>query len=137
MMEQQSIAAKSPAPGGRSRVFGQKLIKVHFQLRFSLMIFSFLAIATALIWLEGHYAIKHMIATGVVVGDEAVLQLDLLNGIIARTTVIALAITFGLSLFFSHFVAGPIYRFERTLQEMETGNIGMKGDKASPKKTPK
>lgn len=107
----------------KSRIFGQFLIKTRFQLKFSLMIFFFLSCAAVLIWLEGHVIVKNMVASGMVTGEDAIAQLKLLNGIVARTGVLALAITFGLALFFSHFIAGPIYRFEKTLEQMREGNL--------------
>lgn len=108
-----------------SRIFGQYIIKSHFQFKFSLVIFSFLAIAALIIYLEGRWAVDNMITSGAVTGEEAILQLKLLNGIIGRTSILALAITFGVSLFFSHFVAGPIYRFQKVLDEMRDGNLNL------------
>lgn len=89
------------------------------------MIFIFLSLASALVWLEGHVAVKNMIDNGMVTGEDAIQQLKLLNGIVARTSILAVAITFGLALFFSHFIAGPIYRFEKTLEQMREGNLNI------------
>ncbi len=76
-------------------------------------------------WLEGNVAVTQMIETGAVTGEEAIAQLHLLNGMIGRTFILGLAITFGLSLFFSHFVAGPVYRFQRILDDMKEGKLNM------------
>ncbi len=107
----------------KSRIFGQFIIKTRFQFKFSVMIFIFLFAASLLIWLEGHIAVKNMVESGMVTGEDAITQLKLLNSIIAKTSMLALAITFGLALFFSHFIAGPIYRFEKTLEQMRDGNL--------------
>ena len=117
--------SRTPAIQKKSRIFGQFIIKTRFQLKFSLMIFLFLFCASVLIWLEGHVMVKNMVANGVVTNDDAIASLKLLNGIVARTSVLALAITFGLALFFSHFIAGPIYRFEKTLEQMREGNLNV------------
>lgn len=109
----------------KSRIFGQYIIKTRFQFKFGIMIFIFLALASLLIWLEGHVFVKNMISSGTITGEDAIQQLHLLNGIIARTSILAVAITFGLALFFSHFIAGPIYRFEKTLEQMRDGNLNI------------
>ena len=64
-----------------------------------------------------------MIASGAVSDPTAIDQLRLLNSIVGRTIMLGLAVTFGLALFFSHYLAGPLYRFERTLDDMRGGNL--------------
>jgi len=124
-MADELIVAHGSAPETKrpSRWLSQRIIKTHFQLKFSFMIFFFLSVAMALIWLEGHFAVKHMVATGMVSGGDAIAQLELLNSLIGKTSILALAITFGLALFFSHYIAGPIYRFEKTLEAMKDGDL--------------
>jgi methyl-accepting chemotaxis protein len=109
----------------KSRIFGQYIIKTRFQFKFGIMIFIFLSLAAALIWFEGHFFVKNMIDNGMVTGDDAISQLQNINGIVAKTGILAVAITFGLALFFSHFIAGPIYRFEKTLEQMRDGNLNV------------
>jgi methyl-accepting chemotaxis protein len=113
-----------PPPQKRvSRIFGQYIIKSRFQFKFSLIVFACLSCVGFFVWLEGNFVVKNMIASGAVHGEEAILQLHLLNSIIARTLVLGLAVTFGLALFYSHFVAGPIYRFQRVLDEIKMGKL--------------
>src|SRR5262245_37921237 len=113
----------TPAPITRkvSRYFGQYIVKSHFQFKFSLVVFFCMAAVSFFVWMEGNLAVKNMIETGAVAGEDAIAQLHLLNSIIGRTFILGLAVTFGLALFFSHFVAGPIYRFQRILDEMKLG----------------
>src|SRR5207244_375067 len=40
-----------------------------------------------------------------------------------QLSVFALALVFALSLVFSHFIAGPIYRFEKTVEAMRDGDL--------------
>lgn len=123
MAEAQVNVTHSSPMRRKSRIFGQFIIKTRFQFKFGIMIFGFLSAASLLIWLEGHLAVNNMVASGMVTGEDAIAQLKLLNGIIGRTSVLAVAITFGLALFFSHFIAGPIYRFEKTLEQMRDGDL--------------
>lgn len=113
----------STASKPRSRWIGQKLIKTRFQMKFAVSILFFLAIASAIVWLQGRVAVSNMIASGAVSDPSAIDQLRLLNAIVGRTIILGLAITFGLALFFSHYIAGPLYRFEKTLEEMRAGNL--------------
>ena len=133
--EQTSSAAAAPLPEkkpaiivpgqGRPRFIGQKIIKARFQFKFAFSILVFLGIAAAVVWLQGRMAVSNMIASGAVTDPGAVDQLRLLNSIVGRTIVLGLAITFGLALFFSHFIAGPLFRFEKTLEEMRNGNLAI------------
>lgn len=123
--EETALTNSGVPPKRSSRLFGQYIIKTNFQFKFSMMIFFFLAVAVFVIWLEGHLAVKYMVRAEMVTDTEAVLQLKRLNSVTANTSILAVAITFGLSLFFSHFIAGPIYRFERVLQQMCKGDLSM------------
>lgn len=125
MSESQSVVEAPPSRSPRSgmRFFGQKLIKIRFQLKFSLVILAFLASASALIWIQGSWFINKMVKMDLIQGEEALSQIKFLNQNIFYLSVLALAVVFGLSLFFSHFVAGPIYRFEKIFEQMREGDI--------------
>jgi len=115
-------------PGERrriSRFWGQKLVKLRFQFTYAVTIFVLLGASTFIIWLFGTLAINHMVDAGVVTGRQAVEDLRVLNRIIGQLSVFSLALVFGLSLVFSHFIAGPIYRFEKTLEGMRDGDLTM------------
>jgi methyl-accepting chemotaxis protein len=108
-----------------SRLFGQYVIKNRFQFKFSLVIFTFLSVAALTIIWEAHYGVKVLIDANLITSADAIVELNRLNTVIVHTSILALAIVFGLSLFFSHFIAGPIYRFEKTLEEMRSGNLSI------------
>lgn len=119
------VSYGSPVPPARPRFIGQKIIKSRFQFRFAFTILIFLSIAAGIVWLQGQMAVSNMISSGAVSDPGAIDQLRLLNSIVARTIVLGLAITFGLALFFSHYIAGPLFRFEKTLEEMRGGNLAV------------
>lgn len=108
-----------------SRLFGQYIVKNRFQFKFSIILFFILAVSTAILWLESHIAVKQLIESGAVTGEDAILQLQLLSGIIGKTGFLILGITFGVTLFLSHFVAGPLYRIEKTFEAMQGGDLSM------------
>jgi methyl-accepting chemotaxis protein len=99
-------------------MFGIKIIKTKFQFKFSLVVFIFLACSAGSIWFWGNAMVSRMIESGMLTGDDAIASVNVLRDNIAYISILALAITFGLSLFFSHYIAGPIYRFEKTLESM-------------------
>jgi methyl-accepting chemotaxis protein len=115
----------NPAGGRKraSRLLGQRLIKVHFQFKYAITVFILLGASCLVIWLFGTLAINHMVAAGVVSGTHAIENLRLLNRVIGQMSIFALALVFALSLLFSHFIAGPIYRFEKTLEAVRDGDL--------------
>jgi methyl-accepting chemotaxis protein len=108
-----------------SRFFGQYVIKYRFQFKFTLVVFTFLAVAALTTWVIGKVAVGKLIETGMVSDEQSIQSLRLMNQIVGQTSLLALAVTFGLAIFFSHFIAGPIYRFEKILEEMRAGNLNL------------
>ncbi len=109
----------------RSRFFGTRLINTHFQFKFGLVVFLFLAAVALLVWIQGSIIIQSMVSSGATTDAIYSAQLRFLNNMIAKTFLLGIALTFGLSLFFSHFVAGPIYRFQKILGEMKEGKLNL------------
>ncbi len=111
------------SPKRPSRLFGRYIIKHRFQFKFAITIFIFLACATFIIWLFGNMAVNRMVSAEMVTDVQAVEHLHTLMSTIGQLAILALAVVFALSLIFSHFVAGPIYRFEKTLEAMRDGDL--------------
>ena len=122
-MAQEKTVAQTVPPRQTSRFFGIKIIKTGFQLKFAIIVFGFMAVATFFMWFQGHMAVERIIQSGMVTGQDAIMNLQLMNDIVAKTGYIALAIVFGLSIYFSFTIAGPIYRFEKTLETMREGDL--------------
>ena len=106
-----------------SRIFGQRLVKQRFQLTYMLMVFIFLASTIAVAWLFGRLVMHRMVSTAMVTDAAVIQHLQLMFRTILQISVLALGIVLLLSLIFSHSVAGPVYRFEKTLEEMRNGNL--------------
>lgn len=125
MSENESVLTHAAPQRKVSRWFGQYLINLRFQFKFSLVIFIFLSVAAFTIWVEGKLAVKNLIETNMITDPQSIENLHILNDIVGKTSILALAVTFGLSIFFSHFIAGPIYRFEKILEEIRAGNLNL------------
>ena len=112
--------------GGKvNRLLGQFIIKYHFQFKYSFYVLLLVAGTGLLLWLEARLTISRMLESGMVVNEDAVEQLHLISSIIGKTAFLVSGVAFGAALVMTHFIAGPIYRFEKLFQEIRDGNIGM------------
>lgn len=106
-----------------SRWVGRRLVKTRFQLKFSLAVFSLMTLFMALSWYLGNRYVEHLASSGLIAKNEVGTHMQVLVHVIVRSSLLSWILAFGLSLFFSHFVAGPIYRFERIMREVQIGDI--------------
>jgi methyl-accepting chemotaxis protein len=112
-------------PKRPSRLFGIKIIKPQFQFKFASVVFIFMALSTGLIWFWGNFTISRLMESGLVRGDEALQSLAVIKGNIAYISFVSMAVVYGLSLLYSYYLAGPIYRFEKIFEEMRGGNLNL------------
>lgn len=111
-------------PSKTHRIFGQYIIKHGFQFKCALVLFGILAASLGIIWLESRWMISRILeANGNILPEDVKSQIELLLGITGKSSLFFSAIGFGLTLFLSHFIAGPLYRFEKTFEEMRDGNL--------------
>jgi methyl-accepting chemotaxis protein len=113
----------APRPQGSSRLFGQYIIKFRFQFRFSLILLGIMSAAMFVLWMESTAALKRLIESGGISNPDVVIQIELLIEIIGKSAFMLAAIGFGVILFLSHFLAGPLYRFEKVFDEIRDGNL--------------
>ncbi len=120
-----NMAEESAGNRSVSRILGQYIVKYGFQFKFSLIFLGIIGAACFLIWMEGSMAIERMLASGAVTNEDVIAQLRLISTIMGKTSLLVGAVAFGLALILSHYIAGPVYRFEKTFEEMRNGNLGM------------
>jgi methyl-accepting chemotaxis protein len=125
MPDQQAITGQPAGSKRPSRFFGQYIIKNGFQFKFSFVVFVFLAVASFVIWFEGQWAVNKLVTAGLVTDEQSMEHFRNMNRLVAQTGLLIIAISFLLSLYFSHYVAGPIYRFEKTFEAMREGDLSM------------
>jgi methyl-accepting chemotaxis protein len=125
-MVNDKVVSNSPTDSRHvSRFFGRYLIKERFQFKFAFIVFLFLGIATMTIWWFGNYSVQQLIDNESIKDAIAIEQLHNVNSLIFKIGIIYMVVAIFLSLLFSHLVAGPIYRFEKTLEEIRAGNLTM------------
>lgn len=113
-----------PSPRSQpSRWIGRRLVKARFQIKFSLAVFSIMAVFMALTWWLGHRYIDHLVDSGLIPRGSAGAHMSILVQVIMRSSVLSWVLAFAISVLFSHFVAGPIFRFERIFREVQTGDL--------------
>jgi methyl-accepting chemotaxis protein len=109
-----------------TRLLGRRIIKARFQLKFSLVVFGLMCVFILLIWWMGHRLVAHMVESGLIGKPESATHLSLLASVITRSSILSWLFVFGATVFFSHLIAGPVYRFEKTLKEIKTGDLSMR-----------
>ncbi|MBL0350609.1 MAG: methyl-accepting chemotaxis protein [Elusimicrobia bacterium] len=117
-----SETPNAPAPQ-RSRLFGRRIIKPRFQIKFSLAIFALLSLMIGAIWWSGNQFIVHMVDAGLIQKTDAVTHVHTLTHVIIRSVMFTWILAFGVALFYSHLIAGPIYRFGHVLGRMKQGDL--------------
>ncbi|MCG3205473.1 MAG: hypothetical protein KCHDKBKB_02194 [Elusimicrobia bacterium] len=123
MLKEGTLHSHVIQPSKTHRIFGQYIIKHGFQFKCALVLSGVMAVFLGIVWLECHWIVGRLIDTNAVQGDVKE-QLELLVGITGKTGFLAAVVIFALTLFLSHFVAGPIFRFEKTFEQMRDGNLG-------------
>lgn len=78
---------------------------------------------TILNWAVGYWTIQHMFQMGLISSAGSMSQLHFLNGVIVKSSVLGMMVIYGISLFYSHAIAGPIFKFEKMLEEVAKGHI--------------
>jgi methyl-accepting chemotaxis protein len=109
-----------------SRLYGRRLVKQHFQHKFSFIIFSLFLVIVFVNWGVGKYVINQMFELGLIDSTQSLVHFHTLNEVIVKSSCLGLILLYGAVLFFSHYIAGPIYRLERVFEQMAEGDIGMK-----------
>ncbi|MFH1380237.1 MAG: HAMP domain-containing protein [bacterium] len=99
------------------------LIKKSFQIRFSLIAFFAVIIATFLIGFDIWYNINYRLVKMFELEPELINVLNVNNIFLMTRLVIYAAIILIIAIFISHKLAGPIYRFEQSCEEVGDGNL--------------
>ncbi len=108
-----------------SRLFGQYIVKHAFQFKFSFGLLAIIGAATFVLWMESKIAIHSILRSGARLDPSVMEQLRVLNGIIANSSLLITALSFGFALYMTHFIAGPLLRFEKTFEQMAKGDLNV------------
>lgn len=77
----------------------------------------------ALSWYLGNRYVEHLASSGLIAKADVGRHMEVLVHVMVRSSLLSWILAFGVAVFFSHFVAGPIFRFERIMREIQLGDI--------------
>ena len=112
-------------PNSKRRII---LINRSLQIKVAVITLVLFLIAAFSVWWEIYSAFSKLSGTGVI--DESSANLMLMVSQISKTVFIKIAIFLGLvwvlAIALSHYVAGPIFRFEATLKALQKGDLNQR-----------
>jgi len=98
------------------------LVKPSLQLRYALFVFIAMGGLVAFIAWNAYFTIgQHFF--GEVADPRAMTLFDDLNAVLLKRLLAYMAVLFGVSIFLSHKLAGPLYRFERFMEGVAQGRL--------------
>ncbi len=109
-----------PKPAHRRR---QVVVNRSFQFKYAAIMFVLFGLAAFMVWWEIYNSFRSLIAQGLVQDPAAVRMVGDVSRVVLYKVMIALGIVWFLSLLLSHYLAGPIYRFEACLRLLKEGDL--------------
>jgi len=108
-----------------SRLFGRWIVKNKLQVKFALILLVVTAVLSFSLWMVGYLSINYMIDNDLITNEVFIGQMKVLHRMIFGFGLLVLGMFFAFGLFISNFVAGPIYRLEKTFEKMGEGDLSM------------
>lgn len=108
-------AAKSEKPPYKRRIF---LIQRSLQFKYAVITFCLFGLAAFMVWWETYQGISGLSRDGLISDPVVMAWLRQITKIVFGKIVISLALVWILSILLSHYVAGPIYRFQKSLETL-------------------
>lgn len=99
------------------------IIKKSLQLRFALISFVAILIATAMVGFDIYYSIHATLLKSFELDPDFVTAIQAYNHLLVFKLIIYAAIVFIVAIFVSNKFAGPIYRFEQSCEEVGDGDL--------------
>jgi len=110
------------APANEPKKFQRKtvLVKRSLQLKYIVYVFLSVLVASVIVGGDVYYSLARVMSTECPV---AATSLGQFNGVLAVKVALYLGLMLLVSLYVSHRFAGPIYRFEKSAQEVGAGDL--------------
>ena len=99
------------------------VIKKKLQLHFGIVVFISVFLATAIVGWDIYYTVHYKLLKFFAIDPDLALNLKLTNALLLAKLIIYGMIVFLISLFISNKVAGPIFRFEQSCEEIGEGDL--------------
>lgn len=99
------------------------VIKRGFQFRYAMVMFALFALAAFMVWWEIFHSFRSLVEQGLIQDPAAIRMVSDASRMVLYKVMVALGLVWFLSLLLSHYLAGPIYRFEACLQLLKAGDL--------------
>jgi methyl-accepting chemotaxis protein len=106
-----------------SRLWGRFIVNPPLQYRFAATIAVFLGAAALFLRIQGQLTILYLIRRSPSLDEIAIGHMEKICSTGFSVSLVGIAFAFLISLKLSNFVAGPIYRIEKSLIEIGKGNL--------------
>jgi methyl-accepting chemotaxis protein len=104
----------------KRRIF---LVKRTFQLKYASIITALFGLASFIVWWEMYQQIRGLYDRGIIADPEIFGLLLQISQIVLLKLAIALLLIWFLAILLSHFIAGPLYRLEKSLGILRSGDL--------------
>lgn len=99
------------------------LIKKAFQFKYATIIVALFAISALIVWWELYQSMTGLYQHGMIEDPALMELLSQITQAVAIKLSVALIMVWALAIMLSHFIAGPIYRIEKSLGILKTGDL--------------
>lgn len=99
------------------------VVKKSFQFKYATIVTVLFALACFTVWWEIHQSVKQLTMQGIINDPVVVQMMASLSNVMLLKATVALVLVWILALALSHWVAGPVYRVEKGLEALGTGDF--------------
>jgi methyl-accepting chemotaxis protein len=125
MHSDESGAAGGKAAPPAKTTFRRKTVVVNrgFQFKYAIIMFALFGVAAFMVWWEVYTNFKSLLDQGLIHEPAAIRMVSDVSRLVLYKSILSLGIVWFLSILLSHYVAGPIYRFEACLRLLKSGDL--------------
>jgi len=99
------------------------LIKRSFQIKSALIMLVLLGAACFMVWWETYHSLTGLSREGIIKDPALLVMLGKISKIVLVKAGLFLGVAWILSIALTHYIAGPIYRFEKSFEALKSGDL--------------
>ncbi len=124
-MKSDEFASGNKTEASTRPTFRRKTVVVNrgFQFRYAIIMFLLFGVAAFMVWWEFYNNFKSVMDQGLIHEPAAIRMVSDAGRVVLYKVLISLGIVWFLSILLSHYIAGPIYRFEACLKLLKDGDL--------------
>jgi methyl-accepting chemotaxis protein len=122
-MSQEPAGSARPTTGQPTYRRRKFVVNRAFQFKYAAIMFVLFALAAFMVWWEVYTTANDLIGQGLIHDPAALRMVHDITHVVFYKTLIGLGLVWFLSLLLSHYLAGPLYRFEACLKLLRDGDL--------------